>query len=631
MLKFEHLNLRRANRLLFEDATFLIHRGQKVGISGSNGCGKSSLLALIQGELTADAGTFTQPDNISIAHVAQETKAVAMPALDYVLAGDTDLMRLRDALAVAEQANDGAAIANLHAKLEIIGGYSAESRAAQLMHGLGFLPTMQRTPVAQLSGGWRMRLNLARALMCRSDLLLLDEPTNHLDLDAVIWLEHWLTTYPGTLLLIAHDRDFLDAIVDSVLYIEQQHVTLYRGGYSDTERQRAEQLAQQQSAYVLQQKTIEHIHSFVTRFRAKATKARQAQSRLRALERMELIAPVRINAPFQFNFPLPERLPSPLLHLDAVSVGYANKTVLQQINLSLAPGDRIGLLGPNGAGKSTLIKLLAGELKAVAGEIQTAQYLNTAYFAQHQLEQLRLDQTPLWHLTVQEPKASEQELRNFLGSFGFSGERVQEPVAPFSGGEKARLVLALLVARRPNLLLLDEPTNHLDLSMRQALSEALQSYEGAVVLVSHDRYLLRMCVDRLLLVYNGTVQEFDGDLDDYPSWLARSRVAVEVEGRTNSLNESNVVVRKERRRQDALQRQRLQPLKNRLRRVEKELQALQLRQQTLQVELSQPEVYAEKFKSQFLQKLIEQKQLKQNIQSLETEWLEISEELTTAS
>lgn len=630
MLKFDNLNLWRANRLLFADVTFLIQRGQKVGISGQNGCGKSSLFALIQGELSVDAGVFIKPENLIIAHVAQEVPAVDVPALDYVLAGDSDLMGLRCDLVAAEQVNDGCAIANLHAKLEVIDGYSAESRAAQLMHGLGFSPVMLRMPITQLSGGWRMRLNLARALMCRSDLLLLDEPTNHLDLDAIIWLERWLISYSGTLLLIAHDREFLDAVVDSILYIEQEHVTLYRGGYSDCERQRSERLAQQRAAAALQLKTIVHIQSFVSRFRAKASKARQAQSRLRALERMELIAPVHVNSPFKFGFYFPERLPSPLLRLDEVSVGYGNKIILQQINLNLAPGDRIGLLGPNGAGKSTFIKLLAGQLGVVCGEIQTAQYLNVAYFAQHQLEQLRLDQTPLWHLAARQPKDSEHDLRNFLGSFGFNGDRVQEPVALFSGGEKARLVLALLVASRPNLLLLDEPTNHLDIAMRQALSEALQSYEGAVVLVSHDRYLLRVCVDRLLLVYNGYVQEFEGDLDDYPNWLAHRRVdATNVQA--NVLNENSVVGRKERRRHDAAQRKRLQPLKGRLQFLENDLQSMQLRYQTLQMELSQPMVYAEKFKSQLLQKLAEQKKLEQDIQFLEIEWLKLSEELESAA
>lgn len=627
MLKFDHLSLRRGGRVLLEDVTLLIHPGQKVGISGPNGCGKSSLLALILCQLAADTGNFSIPDGLSIAYVAQETPTVDTPALEYVLAGDKELMKLRYNLAQIEQTNDGQAIALLHAQLEIIGGYSAESRAAKLMDGLGFTPDMLRVPVSQLSGGWRMRLNLAQALMCRSDLLLLDEPTNHLDLDAVIWLEDWLRHYTGTLLLIAHDREFLDAVVDAVLYIEQYHAVLYKGGYSACERQRVEQLAQQQAAFVQQQQTIVHIQSFVARFRAKATKARQAQSRLKALERMELIAPAYADSPFKFKFRSPSRLPSPLLKLDNVQIGYGDLAILHNINLNLAPGDRVGLLGPNGAGKSTLIRFLAGELIAQSGELNTAQYLSTAYFAQHQLEQLHIQQTPLWHLMQLAPQSKEQELRSFLGSFGFSGERIDHAVAPFSGGEKARLVLALLVYRRPNLLLLDEPTNHLDLSMRQALSEALQNYAGAVVLVSHDRYLLRVCVDRLLLVHGGMVQEFDGDLDDYPTWLARRRSTTEVTNSGNSFNENSAVALKARKRQDAEQRKLLQPLRNKLQRIEKELEKVQIQRHNLQLELSNPELYLETAKLKLLQTLARQRELDQSIMQLETQWLELSEEL----
>jgi ATP-binding cassette subfamily F protein 3 len=627
MLKFDHLNLRRANQLLLEDVTLLIHPGQKVGISGRNGCGKSSLLALILGELNVDSGNFSMPIGLNIAYVAQEIPAVTTSALDYVIAGDKELIKLRSDLAQAEQMNDGHAIALIHSYLESIDGYSAESRAAKLMDGLGFTPEMWQVPVTQLSGGWRMRLNLAQALMCRSDLLLLDEPTNHLDLDAVIWLEDWLRHYTGTLLLIAHDREFLDAVVDAVLYIENRHATLYKGGYSACERQRTERLAQQQSAYTQQQQTMAHIHKFVLRFRAKATKARQAQSRLRALERMELIAPAYANSPFKFQFRTPERLPSPLLHLDNVNVGYNDATILRNVNLNLSPGDRVGLLGPNGAGKSTLIRLLAGKLIAQSGELICAQYLTTAYFAQHQLEQLHLDQTSLWHLTKIAPKTQEQELRNFLGSFGFSGERIDEPVKLFSGGEKARLVLALLTFRRPNLLLLDEPTNHLDLSMRQALSQALQNYDGAMVLVSHDRYLLRVCVDRLLLVHGGIVQEFDGDLDDYPTWLARRRATIENIEHINSTHANEVAASKTRKRQDAEMRKRSQPLREQLRRVEKEIEQMQIQRQNLQLELNNPNLYSRSAKSKLLSNLAQQRLLEQNVALLENEWLELSEEL----
>jgi len=627
MLKFDHLALRRGGSLLLEDASFIIHPGHKVGITGANGCGKSSLLALVRGELHADAGDFTLPVGWEIAYVAQETPAVDTPGLDYVLAGDAELAQLRALLARAERSGDGSALARLHARLETLDGYSAESRAARLMSGLGFTSAESHNPVASFSGGWRMRLNLGRALMCRSDLLLLDEPTNHLDLDAVIWLETWLAAYPGTLLLISHDREFLDAVAEEIVHIEQYHATLYRGGYSAFERQRAERLAQQQAVYDRQQRTITHLHGFVERFRAKATKARQAQSRLKALERMELIAPAHVDSPFQFGFRPSERLPNPLLRLEGVSVGYGERQVLQGVELSLVPGDRIGLLGPNGAGKSTLIRLLAGELTPSGGRLEPAQYLNSAYFAQHQLEQLRLDESPLWHLQHQAPTAQEQVLRDFLGGFGFGGERVGDPVGPFSGGEKARLVLALLVYRRPNLLLLDEPTNHLDLEMRLALSQALQEYDGAVVLVSHDRHLLRVSVDRLLLVHGGGVQEFEGSLDDYPGWLARRRAAVEDNDCSDAAGAHSAVARKDRRRQDAEQRRRLQPLRERLRRLESDLERLHARQQALRAELGRSELYGEGAKAELLRLLDEQRTLDQEVARAEDAWLEVSEVL----
>jgi ATP-binding cassette subfamily F protein 3 len=630
MLKLQRLYLRRGPNLLLEDVDLVIHPGHKVGITGANGCGKSSLLALVRGELTPDAGDLWLPRSWVIAHVEQETHADETPALDYVIGGDAELARLRDGIAGAESRGDGAAQARLHGRLEAIDGYSAESRAARLLHGLGFLADQVRNPVVSFSGGWRMRLNLARALMCRSDLLLLDEPTNHLDLDAVIWLEEWLRQYQGTLLLISHDREFLDAVAQEIVHIEQRHATLYRGGYSDFEVQRAQRLAQQQAAYARQQREVAHIRSFVERFRAKATKARQAQSRLKALERMELIAPAHVDSPFHFSFAAPERTPNPLLRLDRVSVGYAGQAVLQHVGLILSPGDRVGLLGPNGAGKSTLIKLLAGEISPLSGLLEPAQYLHTAYFAQHQLEQLRLDESPLSHLQRLAPAVPEQMLRDFLGGFGFPGERVEDPVGPLSGGEKARLVLSLLVFSRPNLLLLDEPTNHLDLDMRLALSQALQDFQGAVVLVSHDRHLLRLTVDRLLLVHDGAVRDFDGDLDTYPAWLSQWRGGASDDNGEGSELAHSASARKERRRQDAVQRQRMQPLRDRLRRFEADLDRLHAEQTELEAALARPDLYDDAAKPELLRLLERKQELDRALQQVEAGWIEVGEALEAA-
>ena len=527
MLTFSSLALRRGARLLITDASFTIYRGEKVGIVGANGCGKSSLLALILGELHPDAGNFDMPSQLVVAHVAQELDAGERVAVEFVMDGDAELRRTERAMAQAEADDAGAALGELHARYAALGGYDARSRASQLMHGLGFAASDATRPVSAFSGGWRVRLNLAQALMCRSDLLLLDEPTNHLDLDAVLWLEEWLGDYGGTLLMIAHDREFLDRTVNRIVHIEGGAANIYSGNYSAFEEQRAAQLAQQASMYERQQREIRHMMSFVERFRAKASKARQAQSRLKALERMERIAPAHVDSQFEFTFLAPHKLPRPLLAIEKQSVGYGERIVLESVNLTIAPGSRIALLGRNGAGKSTLMKLLAGEISAKTGRRTEARDLNIGYFAQHQLEQLSVGDSPIAHLKrlggEAAQRATEQELRSFLGSFGFSGERVFEAVGPFSGGEKARLVLALVSYLRPNLLLLDEPTNHLDLEMRQALAVALQDFEAAVVLVSHDRHLLRAVADELLLVDQGRVTPFDGDLDDYAKWFTSAR------------------------------------------------------------------------------------------------------------
>ena len=525
MISLRQLTFARVGRPLVVDANLQIHPGWKVGVVGANGCGKSSLFALLAGELHAEQGDCDIPAVWQIARVAQETPALPTPALEFVLDGDSELRRVESELAAAEAAGDGEAIGRLHARYADIDGYSAKARAAEVLHGLGFTDADFARPVADFSGGWRVRLNLARALSCRADLLLLDEPTNHLDLDAVLWLEQWLKSTPATLLLISHDRDFLDAVVGQIVAIDQQRMTLTTGGYSDYERARAARLAQQQSAYEAQQREIARLSRFVERFKAKATKARQAQSRVKMLERMEIIAAAHADSPFQFSFRQPESLPDPLLLIENAAAGYVDRKILANLTLTLRPGCRIGLLGRNGAGKSTLIKLLAGSIAQQGGERKEAKALNIGYFAQHQLEQLRPEETPLWHLQKLEPLTPEQELRDYLGGFDFRGEMASRPVGPFSGGEKSRLALALLIRTRPNLLLLDEPTNHLDLEMREALAFALQDYEGGMVVVSHDRHLLRSCTDELWLVDNGAATPFDGDLDDYAAWLATQRSA----------------------------------------------------------------------------------------------------------
>ncbi|MBK1732643.1 ATP-binding cassette domain-containing protein [Thiococcus pfennigii] len=623
MIQLQNLSLRRGGQLLLEAVSVRIPPGQKVGVVGANGCGKSSLFALLRGELHADAGEALVPSAWRVAHVAQQTPSGARPAIELVLDGDQELRRIEAELAAAEAAADGVRVAELHGRLEAIDGYGAPSRAARLLHGLGFAPGDEQRSVDSYSGGWRMRLALARTLMGRSDLLLLDEPTNHLDLDAVIWLEGWLRTYPGTLLLISHDRDFLDAIVDQTLHIEGRGLQLYAGNYSAFERQRAERLAQQQAAYERQQREVAQIHQFIERFRAKATKARQAQSRIKALQRMEQLAPAHVDSPFRFGFPPLGTLPHPLLRLEEAVAGYDARPVLSGIDLSLVPGDRIGLLGPNGAGKSTLVKLLADHIPLLAGRREPAQGLRIGYFAQHQVDQLRPDDSPLVHLQRLDPRASEQELRDFLGGFGFAGDRALAPVAPLSGGEKARLVLALLVRQRPGLLLLDEPTNHLDLEMRHALAAALQGYDGALVLVSHDRHLLRITTDRLLLVDGGRIADFDGDLDDYPAWLA-NRAAAE---RSTGGPDRDGGSRKEQRRQDALARQRLQPLKRRLKDLDARLTGLSERRLDLERRLADPDLYAPEAKGRLLALLEEKRCVDEELVDVETDWLEVSEAL----
>jgi len=622
MLYFDKVSLRRGSKVLFRDASMTIHAGHKVGITGANGTGKSSLFALIQGKLDTDGGHFRMNKGISIAQVEQETPALPTPAVEYIMQGDAELTLLQQQIEQAEAGGDGIRVADLHERFAVIDGYSAHARATRLMHGLGFAIGSENNPVSSFSGGWRMRLNLAHALMCRSDLLLLDEPTNHLDLEAVVWLEKWLKNYRGALLLISHDRDFLDSCANQIAYIEHEQLTVYTGNYTAFERIRAEKLALQQASYEKQQKQVAHMNSFIDRFRAKATKATQAQSRIKALERMQIIAPAHVDSPFSFAFKHPGAIPNPLLRLNKADAGYGDTTILNNVSFSLLPGERIGLLGPNGEGKSTLIKLLAGELDLMKGSRETAKDLAIGYFAQHQLEQLHAELSPMQHLQMLDESLSEKEARQFLGGFDFQGDMALSPVAPFSGGEKARLVLALTVYQQPNLLLLDEPTNHLDLEMRHALSIALQSFEGAMILVSHDRHLLRTVCDSLKLVSNGQVDDFTGDLDDYSKWL--------LESRDEEVVVSNTPSRKDERRAKAEQRQKLQPLRNRVKKLETTLDKLHKQKSKLDEQLADPELYESGNSDKLKTLTIEHRKLEQSLQESEEQWMLASEELEDA-
>jgi ATP-binding cassette, subfamily F, member 3 len=643
MLNFTDVTIRRGPRVLFSGATFGLFRGEKVGITGENGSGKSSLLSLVRGELQPDAGTFEMPSNLAIAHVSQELLATDAAALEFVLDGDAELRQIEKSIAEAEVRNDGLKLGELHARYAAVGGYDARSRAGRLMHGLGFTTADGSRPVKAFSGGWRVRLNVAQALMSRSDLLLLDEPTNHLDLDAILWLERWLLEYPGTLLLIAHDREFLDRIVNRIVNIEHSRARAYRGNYSSFEDQRAAELAEQSALFTRQQREIKHMESFVERFRAQATKARQAQSRLKALERMQRIAPAHVDSPFEFSFAQPAKLPRPLLALENQAAGYDGKALLEKISLTLAPGARVALLGRNGAGKSTYMKLLAGELPGLAGTRTEARDLRIGYFAQHQLEQLNPLDSALSNLrragAELAARATEQELRDFLAGFGFRGERVFEPVGPFSGGEKARLMLALTAYLRPNLMLLDEPTNHLDLEMRQALAVALQDYEGAVVLVSHDRHLLRTVADELIVVHGGRATVFDGDLEDYARWLdqtnadimASSSGAQPTPDAVPQAPSDSAESRKQRKREEADRRNRLTPLKSKIAKCDAELARLAKQSAALQAQLAAPDIYAAASKEKLKELLAQQAQVARETEEAETAWLEASEELEEQS
>ena len=628
MIVFSSLQIRRGTRVLLDNASATINPGQKVGLVGKNGCGKSTLLSLLKGETTSDAGNVSFPANWALAWVNQETPALDQTAIEYVIDGDREFRHLESQLAQANAENDGNRIALLHAQLDTVQAWTIQARAASLLNGLGFTQQQLQAPVKDFSGGWRMRLNLAQALICRSDLLLLDEPTNHLDLDAVIWLERSLKSYTGTLILISHDRDFLDPTVNKILHIEQENLFEYTGNYSDFERQRATKLAQQQSLYQSQQAKVAHLQHYIDRFRAKATKARQAQSRIKMLERMELIAPAHVDNPFSFSFLPPESLPNPLLKMEKVTAGYDNRVILNSVKLNLVPGSRIGLLGRNGAGKSTLIKLLAGELSPQQGEVALAKGIKAGYFAQHQLEYLRAEDSPLQHLQRQaSPQVSEQQLRDYLGGFGFQGDKVTEMTQRFSGGEKARLVLALIVWERPNLLLLDEPTNHLDLDMRQALTEALIDYEGALVVVSHDRHLIRATTDDLYLVDAGNVDVFDGDLEDYQQWLTEQQKNSVVKEAPAAAQGNSAQARKDQKRRDAELRALTQPVRKKIDKIEKQMALLQNTLSENEALLGQQELYDAARKDDLTAALKVQAESQSALETCEMEWLELQEQL----
>ncbi len=638
MIQLDQLSIRRGGRILFQKASMQLHPGWKIGLTGVNGAGKSTLFSALLGGIESDSGSLTRPNIWTVAHMAQEIKALDMKAIDFVLSGDEEYWQIQDQLNHPENLSNDE-LAHLYSRFEEIHGYTASSKASQLMAGLGFFEHQSELLVSSFSGGWRMRLNLARTLMSRSDLLLLDEPTNHLDLDAILWLEDWLKAYEGTLILISHDRDFLDAITDHILHIENQILTLYTGNYSTFETTRAERLAQQQQAFEKQQEAKAHLQKFIDRFKAKATKARQAQSRIKQLERMQELAPAHVDNPFTFSFREPSKMSSPLLTLEHADIGYGDKLIVTNVNLQITPTSRIGLLGMNGAGKSTLIKSLVGDLALIQGVRKDSELLNIGYFAQHQMDALDGNASPMLQLArIADPKISEATLRSFLGSFGFSGERMDTPCESFSGGERARLALALIVWLRPNVLILDEPTNHLDLDMRHALTMALQDFEGAVVLVSHERQLIASVCDELILVHAGQSKEFDGDLQDYAAWLRQARIDMMKNGQKPSAPIQSQVVEKTsiskvdkeaQRKEAARQRELSRPIRKNIEKIESQIGKIQPRLVEIEESLADSALYEANRKDDLLKLMNEQTELKTKLEQAEEQMLELMMELET--
>lgn len=627
MIEIKNLSLQRGNKQLLNNASLTIYPGQRIGLIGKNGTGKSSLFALIEGKISHDSGDIRLPKHWQLATVKQETPALDIPALDYVLQGDSELQLLQQLLQQAEDDDDGFKQAEYHARLDEIGAYSAPARAAKLLNGLGFSQQEQQQPVKSFSGGWRMRLNLAQALMCRTDLLLLDEPTNHLDLETVLWLEQHLAGLDTTQIIISHDRDFLNATTTQTVELTQQQLILYGGNYDFYQQERAQRLTQQQAAYLKQQAHIQHLQSFIDRFKAKATKAVQAQSRIKALARLERIAPAHLDSEFSFQFAQPDHLPNPLLKLEHISLGYGDKTVLHDIDLSVESGARYGLLGVNGSGKSTLIKAISGSLKPLSGQVIRAEKLKIGYFAQHQLETLRADQSPVWHIQQLSPAVREQEIRNFLGSFAFIGDMALQPIAPFSGGEKARLALAMIVWQKPNLLLLDEPTNHLDLDMRHALTVALQTFKGALIVVSHDRSLLESTTDALIYLSDGELKHFDGDLSNYRQW----RLTQDQHNGEQPQDSRDNHNRKEQKRIEAQQRQQrarlIKPLLKNIEKAERDMGNWQQQRKQHEAFLASEEAYLDENQTKLQQTLTQLAELKVKLAQTEEKWLEWQQEV----
>ena len=642
MLKITDLSLRRGTRLLLENIALDVFPGQRMGLTGANGCGKSSLFSVIAGRLEADQGNVTLPRGALISEVLQETPESSQTAIDYVIDGDKSYRSLELKIAQAELSNDGTALATLHDQMDAIDGFRVSARAGQLLHGLGFTAKEQTQSVNTFSGGWRMRLNLATALMTRADLLLLDEPTNHLDLDAMVWLEQWLASYEGIVLVISHDREFLDRAVTRIAHIENQTIQVYEGNYSLAERQRAEIIEIQQKQHVRQQKQIRHMQSYIDRFRYKASKAKQAQSRIKALERLEIVSPVQQKNAFVFEFETPDHSPHQLIDLKGINAGYQDP-VLSKIDFRLSDGERIGLLGRNGAGKTTLMKTLAAELPPLQGSYTGDSKLCIGYFAQHQLELLNPQWSPLDHLAELSQQQNERALRTHLGRFGFSGDSATEPVSIRSGGERARLVLALIVYSKPNLLLLDEPTNHLDIEMRESISLALQSYSGCLVVVAHDRHLLRLVTDELWLIDDGSLRRFEGDIDDYVIWLRQQQKGTNknLDSQTNKKTKSRTDITakndqkpqrsKTTRQEKAKQREKVKPLRDRLNRVEKEIDKAAEVKQRLDQALANPEIYNEANRDQLRELLFDQARNAQLHQELESQWMEASDLLEQAN
>ena len=641
MIYINNIEVMRGTNVLLSEASATIFPQKRVGLVGKNGCGKSTLFAILKNKLSLEQGSVTIPKNWLISSIEQETPGLEQTALDYIIDGDTRYRDLCKQLEDAEHSNDGNLLASIHEQLEHAGAYTIKSRAEALLFGLGFSKEEINQPTKNFSGGWRMRLNLAKALICPSDLLLLDEPTNHLDLDTVIWLEGWLKRYTGTLIIISHDRDFLDNICTHIIQIENKKLNSYTGNYSSFEKERAQRMALEQALFEKQQNQLNHMRAFVERFRYKASKAKQAQSRLKAMEKMEQIVLAQVDSPFSFKFFDNEELPTHLVNMSDLNAGYGDHVVLNSIKLNLVAGARIGLLGKNGAGKSTFIKTLAGEIPPINGNITFAKGIKIGYFAQHQLEYLVLTDSPLQHLQRLSPDVKEQELRSFLGGFGFSGNKALEEIKHFSGGEKARLVLALIVWQKPNLLLLDEPTNHLDIQMREAIVVALSSFKGTLIVVSHDRHLLRTTTDEFYIVANSSVSQFNGDLDDYNKYLeeqakleqetkkAENKAIIGTSAESNSKNNNGSYKSKEQKRLESEFRQSIKPLKDKITKAEKKMEELTARKKEIEELLADGSIYDAENKDKLNSLTIELHSINGNLEEIEIEWLENSDELQT--